>query len=918
MPRHIVHGYPLGDCSKHFRYHDYHVEISVLKADGKISDAVMAHLKTLQDLFNRMSKPPGSEPLVIAFPDAGTCFEPQVWSGEDITESARQLAGGLVERDFTSHAPVALMAPNSPGWVACFWGLVMAGRIVMPLDRQMGETERQNCLEHSGCKQVFTTVEYASWFKDKDIAVYFLDGDQDAPQSWRSLFSTPIVAPPLATPEDIACLLYTSGTTGSPKGVPLSHRNLTSNVEAVLAEGIAGNDDRILLPLPLHHAYPLTIGLLSGVACGATLVFPGGLGGPQLVEAATQSRATMMVAVPRLYAALLAGIEARVGGGWRGAAFKALFELSKTVRRRWGVALGRVLFRRLRNRIGPTLRVLICGGARLDPDVAWGLEALGWTVLSGYGLTETSPILTFNTPNARNLETAGRPLPGVDVRSAVQEGKRKSEGGGEVQVRGPNVFAGYLDNPEATRASFTQDGWFRTGDVGYLDENRFLHLIGRTSDLIVLADGKNIVPEDVEKVYLESPFIREMAVIEHKGLLVGILVPDVDAIRTYGAARLQELMREEVDIGSLKLPSYRRVHGYRLWREPLPRNPLGKLRRHLLGDIYEQSRYRASSDQAPRLSDADRRFIDETKCADVWAWLLARFPDVALSLETSPQLDLDLDSLGWLTLTLELDETFAVRLNDEAVGRITSLRDLLQEIAATRSGAVDGAQRPPRPATDWISPQSRADKRLGRLIHGAARFLTTVLLRMQVQGLSNLPSHGPFILAINHISYLDPVCVYGALPRDVLERTFFVGWTGILFKNKLMRLISRATRTFPVNPDHGVDAAITLGTEVIKRGDALVLFPEGRVSGDGEMLRFQPGIGLLAARTGAPIVPARISGTFELMPRGWRLRRFGKVYLVIGAPLDGKQLLDEAPTDNTHQYIAQRVQDAVTALMRHS
>lgn len=864
----------------------------------------MPRLKTLQDLFSRLAER-GAEPLVIAFTDGGK----KVWSGEDVTESAHQLAGGLVERDTGGRAPVALMAPNSVEWVACFWGLVVAGRTVMPLDRQMGEKERQNCLEHSGCRQVFTTVEYAPWFMDKDISVHLLDANESDPRSWRALFGERIAEPPRTAPDDIACLLYTSGTTGNPKGVPLSHRNLTSNVEAVLAEGIVGSDDRILLPLPLHHAYPLTVGLLSGLASGAALVFPNGLGGPQLVQAATEAKATVMVAVPRLYAALLEGIQARAASG----AFTPLFKLSKTVRRRWGIALGRVLFSGLRRKIGPKLRLLISGGARLDPDVAWGLEALGWTVLSGYGLTETAPILTFNTPNARDIDTAGRCLPGVELRIAAEKGKRD----GEVQVRGPNVFAGYLDNPDATRATFTQDGWFRTSDTGYLDAARFLHLIGRTGDLIVLADGKNIVPEDVEKVYLESPFIREMAVIERKGLLVGILVPDIEAIRNYGAARMEELMREEVDKGSVKLPPYRRVHGYMLWREPLPRNPLGKLRRHLLGDIYAQPRHRAPSGEAPKLSDEDHRFLEETGSEEFWAWLQGRFPDTHLTLETSPQLDLELDSLGWLTLTLEIHDKFAVRLDDEAVGRITTLRHLLDETAAVKSAEVGGVQRPSRQEADWINPQSNGDKRLGRFLHGLVRFLTTVLLRMQTDGLKNLPRHGPFILAVNHMSYLDPVCVYAALPRDLLERTYFAGWTRILFRNALMRLISRATRIFPVNPDHGVGAAITLGTEVIMRGDALVLFPEGRVSGDGEMLRFQPGIALLAARSGAPIVPAHISGTFKVMPRGWRLRRLHKVRLVIGEPLDTKKLLAEAPKDDTHQYIATRVQGAVAALAQH-
>lgn len=260
----------------------------------------MPRLTTLQDLFSRLTER-GAEPLVIAFTDGGQ----QIWGGADITETARQLAGGLVERDSDGLAPVALMAPNSPEWVACFWGLVAAGRTVMPLDRQMGEKERQTCLEHSGCRHVFTTVEYAPWFIGKDISVHLLDGDVGDPRSWRALFGERIAEPRQTTPDAIACLLYTSGTTGNPKGVPLSHRNLISNVEAVLAEGIVGGDDRIVLPLPLHHAYPLTIGLLSGMSSGAALVFPNGLGGPQLVQAATEAKATAMMAVPRLYTALL-------------------------------------------------------------------------------------------------------------------------------------------------------------------------------------------------------------------------------------------------------------------------------------------------------------------------------------------------------------------------------------------------------------------------------------------------------------------------------------------------------------------------------------------------------------------------------------------------------------------------------------
>jgi len=863
----------------------------------------MSELKTLQDIFGRLSQW-RADPAVVAFGE-DVC---RVWSFADIDTHARRLAGGMSEDNVSARAPVALMAPNSPEWIVCFWGLIAAGRTVMPLDRQMSAGERQRCLEHSGCESVFTTQEYASWFANLGIAVHLLDGAEDDPHSWRALEGDRITALPQAAPEDTACLLYTSGTTGHPKGVPLSHRNLLSNVEALLAEGIVDRGARILIPLPLHHAYPLCVGLLSGLASGAALVFPAGLGGPELMRATHEGEATVMLAVPRLYEALLDGVIARAvdGGGLSGGAFSWLFGLSKLCRKRWGLGLGRVLFGVVRMRVGPRLRLLVSGGARLDPDVAWGLEALGWTVLSGYGLTETSPMLTFNTLDARDIETAGRAVPGVQLRIAAEPGKRD----GEVQVRGPNVFKGYLDNVDDTQASFTADGWFRTNDTGYLDEKGFLHLIGRSGDLIVLADGKNIAPEEVEKVYLESPFIGEIAVLERKGLLVGILVPDEDAIRKYGAARLEELMREEIDVGSFKLPPYQRIHGYRLRREPLPRNPLGKLRRHLLGEIFDLPDDVNPSGGGRVLSDEERRFVIETENEELWAWLQKRFSDRTLTLDTSPQLDLSLDSLGWLNLTLEIDARFSVRLGDDAVGRITKLRHLLDEIAAAR-GAEGGSSRKD---FEWIDPQGSWARGYDRVLRVVAHFITAVLLRMRVVGLENIPEKGPFILVVNHTSYLDPVCIYSALPSHVITRTYFAGWTGILFSSRFMRWISRAARTFPINPDQGASGAIALSVAVIKRGDALAFFPEGRVSSDGSLLAFQPGIGLLATRTDAPIIPAHLSGTCEVMPRGWLPRRFGNVRLVIGKPLDTQELRAKAPKDDGYQHIANAIHDAVLAL----
>ena len=509
--------------------------------------------------------------------------------------------------------------------------------------------------------------------------------------------------------DDVASVLYTSGTTGTPKSVPLTHRNFQSNVTAMVTENPLGAEDRILLPLPLHHAYPFTVGLLGAIASGATLVFPAGISGPQIANAIREAKATVLIGVPRLYTALVDGISNTVASHGAAAVttFKYLLNFSIWLRRTTGKRIGRVLFRRLHARLGPDLRLLCSGGARLDPGLELKLEALGWQVLTGYGLTETAPILTINPPGKSRLDSAGLPVPGVELRC---DGV-----GAEILVRGPNVFAGYRNNPEATRDAFTSDGWFRTGDLGFVDRDGYLHITGRAKEVIVLSDGKNVNPEDVETAYLEGAFIREFAVLEQDQALAALVVPDDDAVRKYGAAREEDLLREEIEAISRRLPSYKRVATYRVTRTRLPRNNLGKLRRHLLPNIYAAAV--TGSDRVSELTEDDRRLLAVEPAKSVWHWLQIRFHGKHLTLETSPQFDLHVDSLEWVALTLEIQEHFGIALDEATIGRVVTLRDLLNEVCAAEHIAADQSANIGE-LTDEGSQMVKAD----RCPHDAVRY----------------------------------------------------------------------------------------------------------------------------------------------------------------------------------------------------
>ncbi len=699
--------------------------------------------------------------------------------------------------------------------------------------------------------------------------------------------------------------------------MPLSHANLCANIEALLRERLAGPGDRVFLPLPLHHTYPLTVGLLASLTIGAAVVLPAGLSGAEISQALAECHCTIMIGVPRLYEAMLGGIESRLKNRPKAIrrSYRGLLDFSIALRRRFGWRLGRLLFWPLHRRLGSQLRLLASGGARLDPDVAWGLEGLGFEVLSGYGLTETAPILAFNPPGRARLDSAGRAVEGVELR--IAPAPDVAEGEGEIQARGPNVFEGYWKNPEATREAFTEDGFFRTGDLGYVDPEGYLHIVGRSKELIVLADGKNVFPEEVEAVYAESPLIHELAVLEHGDRLVGLLVPEIEALRGGDPEALRQRLRAEVERLSARLAPYQRLSDFAITTEALPRTQIGKLRRHQLPERFERARSGASDRETqPALSERDRALLELTLLGQVWAWLEERFAPKRLSPDTSPQLDLGLDSFDWMSLTLELGERFGVYLSEEAVGRVTTLRDLLVEIEqsaeAPSGGAAEIRELGPEPVR-WLQPQGVLIRLLGTVLFALNRILMRALFRVRAEGREHLPADGPYLLAPNHASYLDPFAIAAALSWAELHRLYWAGWTGLLFRGPLTRLFSRIAHVLPVDPEGGLTSTLPLGKAALERGFALVWFPEGARSTDGRLHRFQPGAGWLMERTGVPAVPVWIGGSFDAWPPDRSWPRLRPIVVRFGQPIS---LESEASQPNGVRYrrIADQLHDAVAAL----
>lgn len=838
---------------------------------------------------------------------------PHALSYEWLSAQVRAVAGGLRARGVAPGERVGLFAPPGPAWVACGLGALRAGAVVTPLDPQLLGEELTGVLADADLRLLFTDRRRAANLEQVLARRrLLLDAPAEDPSSWRRLRRLG-GARDLAEvgPDDPAALFYTSGTTGFPKGVPLTHRNLGSQLEVLAAARLIERSDRVLMPLPAHHVYPFVLGLLYPLSRGAALVFPRALTGPAIQAALGAGGVTAMVGVPRLYAALVAAIDARLeGAGLPGWPVRAAWRTSTALRRR-GLRWGTPLLRAVRERIAPALRVLASGGAALDEELAWRLEGLGWTVVSGYGLTETSPLLTLDLPDRDRFGTAGLPVAGVELRISRR---------GEVQARGPNVFAGYRGRDEATRAAFTRDGWFRTGDLGQIEPSGALRLRGRASTMLVGQGGENVQPEAVEAAYEAHPAIREVGVLPHEGGLAALVVPAGEADEQTLRAALQERGR--------RLPSHQRVGAWELTRAPLPRTRLGKLRRHLLRARWEEAR-RGEGDGAgggplpeEELAPADRQLLEIPAARAAWELLAERYADRRLTPDTSPGLDLGLDSLDWLEVSATLAAQSGVELSEEALGRIETVRDLLEELASGGGAGekldLERALHAPLEVLSprhqrWLRPLPRSLELLARLTLLIGRPAFRLLLPVRVRGRERLPA-GQCVLAPNHQSLLDPFALSCALPRARLRRTAWGGWTGIAFKNPLLRWLSRLARVVPIDPGAGPATSLALGAAVLQRGDDLVWFPEGERSRDGRLLPFRPGLGHLLQAHPLPVVPVSIAGSGQALPRGsLRLRR-RPITITFGAPLDPRELAERGKGESPPRRLVAALREEVARL----
>ena len=778
----------------------------------------------------------------------------------------------------------AIFAHNDAHWCAVYLGILRAGATAVPLDTNYSAKQVATIINDSGARLLFVS-ERLRPVAAEALASGLVDAQIDIVDV-HAAPGTGALAP--AAPDAPAVILYTSGTTSDPKGVVLTHANLLAERDAAFNVVAVTDQDALLGVLPLFHSLAQVANLLLPFAVGARVVYLETINSTDLVRALKERQITIFCCVPQFFYLIHQRVFQQVQKSSlvTRLMFKTLLGLNFRLRR-MGVNIGPLVFGKVHDVMGRKMRLLVTGGSKFDPAIGRDLYSLGFTILQAYGLTETSACASINTPDDAHIDTVGKPLPGIEIKIQPPETGAQD---GEIAVRGPIVMAGYYNRPDVT-AQVMQDGWFLTGDLGRMDAAGRLQITGRKKEMIVLASGKNIYPEEIEAHYRQTPYVKEICVI---GLaepgrptserLFAVVVPNMELMHERKIVNAGDLLRFEIEGLAVGLPPHKRVLGYDIWFEALPRTTTQKVKRHEVERRVREKQAAASNIDAP-LSEQHQSWLGEAHVSIAAGVIQARLREgIRVRPDANLELDLGLDSMERVELLTELEQRFSVKVPRATAHEIFTVQQLVE---AVRPG--EGRDRRAEKADESWAVLLRdlpavTDPVLGGLLErrpvatpllfALSKVVCLSLGRARITGLDKLPASGAFIISPNHQSYLDPLFVSGVLPYRVWRDLFYVGAVEY-FETSFTRWVARTVNLVPVDADSNLVPAMQAGAFGLSHGKVLVLFPEGERSMDGTVKKFKKGAPILAQHLHVPIVPVAIRGIHELWPRNrpfnWRL-----------------------------------------------
>lgn len=776
---------------------------------------------------------------------------------------------------------VLIISENRPEYIYAIYGIWKSGGTVTPVDFMSVPDEISYIIKDCEPSAVLTSEK----LYDKVIESIELSGKQNIkvmvfekiPADEKTHDLKPL---DFEDRERTALLIYTSGTTGSPKGVMLSFTNIQSNLEKLIEAGYYSEDEVVLMILPLHHIFPI-IGTVIAVFAGggATAIVPS-LNSADIISMMQKAKPTMMIGVPRFYEMLIKGIMNKIESSFIA---KKLFKLAHIVN---NPVFSKIVFRSVSKKFGGRIRHIISGGARLDPS-AWNkFKTLGFVIGEGYGMTEASPMITFPRP--------GKGMSGC-VGTELEKGTVKIVDG-EIVATGKNIMKGYYNRPEET-AEVLKDGWLYTGDLGEFDSHGRLKITGRKKEILILPNGKNINPVEIEKS-LESmnSLVFEAAVIMSGGILTAIIRPDEKILVEKQIPNLEEFVRWDiVDKYNSKASHHKKILKFVLINEPLPRTRLEKLQRFKLETFLTEREKAKKSRDIPK----------DPIYSELSAYLgkhceRAVFPDDHI------EIDLGLDSLDKIELVGFIGSAFKIKMTESDLVNNATVQKLSEFIAIEKNRSEVETE-------NWkilLKENFHIDLPRSAFYHRWIRFYITVVLRfffrLRFYGYEKIPE-GPLIFAPNHQSFIDGFFVVSKISASQFKKTYFFA-KDKHFKKWWRKYLANRNNIIIMKEGEDVIDSIKRMASVLKKGRNIIIFPEGTRSRDGKLATFKQTFALLSVELNIPIVPVAIKGAYEAFPRNTKFPHpFKKVEIVYLPAIDPKGYTKEELTEAVRRSIQEEL-----------
>lgn len=804
---------------------------------------------------------------------------------------------------------VAILSESRPEWGVAFFGIVSCAGITVPMDIKLSDTEIEFILNDSGTKCIFLSKDFLERITALKPRLKFLNHIillDDTPREGVLMlkdFKVPEteIAHRDITPEDTALIVYTSGTTGIAKGVMLTYKNLLFEV-MILHQLIKFHPgDQFLSILPLNHMLEITGGFLGPLYAGATITYCESLKPTNLLSLMNETKTTVMICVPLVLKMLHNSIMKKIEGLPKAKRMlvKGMLHLSRFLLK-CRIRVGTLFFSSVHKQFGGHIRAFVSGGAPLDPTVEMDFNAMGFRILQGYGLTETSPVITVNNFAECKYGSVGKPLPGIEVK--ILNNSDTGDKAGEIITKGPHVMNGYYKNREKTD-EVLRDNWLYTGDIGYLDGDGFLFISGRIRNLIVLGAGKKVFPEEVEEVMSASQFIKEICVlgrVAQKGLRKGceevyaVVVPNLDMLEKDERENKEVVKKKissEIQRLSINLAEYKRIMDFEICYEELPKTSTRKVKRKVLLEMLSKEEEQEGSPEKKEFIESIP--IQEDDLTQALRQIVVEITKTSpgkINFNANLYNDLGIDSLMKVEILSAIKNKEDVDIPDRFAYEINSFADLVRftrEYKEGRSGDDSGLWPE---ITNFIRKNLRT-KPIHNFAYFIFRWFFKIYFRRSVSGLENIPKGKSFIIAANHSSLLDFPLILTSLPYQTMKNVFAPAAKDYFYSKKYRRAIVESLfNTFPFERMGDFMKGLKICEALINSMRSIILFPEGTRSRENKLQSFKPGLGSLAFNLKVPIIPVYIKGAYEALPKGKVLPLPKEISVRFGAPISPDKL----------------------------